>query len=375
MVPQPVNAPSGVRPATGADRPAAGPAGLRAAVKVSVGTFDLDVVIEVGQGEIVAIVGPNGAGKSTLLRALAGLIRLREGGVVLNGVVFDDPAARIHLPPEHRPVGIVFQDLLLLPHLSAVENVAFGLRCRGVPRRFAREQALRWLDRFGLAARATARPRELSGGQAQRVALARALAVTPELLLLDEPLSALDVGTRADVRRDLKRALAGFDGVRLIVTHDPTEALTLADRLIIVEGGRVVQAGTPAEITRHPRSRYVAQFVGTNLLRGYARDGQLTLPGGTTLTLPEPTTGEVFTLIHPHTVSLHRRAPHGSPRNVWRGRVDTLDLGADTVRVGVAGNPSITAEITRAAATELALTADDEVWVSVKATEITAYPV
>jgi molybdate transport system ATP-binding protein len=348
---------------------------LLADVHVSNRGFRLDATLEIAHSEIVAVVGPNGAGKSTLLRALAGLMPLSSGRVVLNGTVLDDPAARVHVPPECRPAGIVFQDLLLFPHLSAIDNVAFGLRCRRVPRRVAREQAMRSLDRVGLADWAHARPRELSGGQAQRVALARALAITPELLLLDEPLSALDVGSRADVRRDLKRALARFEGVRLIVTHDPTEALTLADRVVVLESGRIVQAGPPGDITRHPRSAYVAKFVGTNLLRGHANAGRLVLEGGAVLVLPEPTTGEVFTLIHPHTVSLHKRPPHGSPRNVWRGRVDTIDLARDVVRVGVSGTPPITAEVTRAAATDLGLTVDDEVWVSVKATEIAAYPV
>ena len=184
------------------------------------------------------------------------------------------------MPTEQRPVGFVFQDYLLFPHLSALENVAFGLRARGLARAEARRRAAAWLERVGLAAHAAARPRALSGGQAQRVALARALVGEPRLLLLDEPLAALDAATRTEVRRDLRRHLASFDGTRLLVTHDPLDAIALADRLVVLEGGRVTQTGSPAEVSGRPRSRYVAELVGVNLYRGRADGASVQLAGG-----------------------------------------------------------------------------------------------
>jgi molybdate transport system ATP-binding protein len=347
---------------------------LTARVVLRLGTLDLDVAIDAAPGEIVAVLGPNGAGKTTLLRALAGLIPLDRGRVELDGVVLTDVARRIHLPPERRPIGVVFQDYLLFPHLSALENVAFGLRARGIGTHEARERARSWLDRLGLGGNAEARPRALSGGQAQRVALARALAVDPRLLLLDEPLAALDVSARGEVRRDLKRHLASFAGIRIVITHDPLEAVALADRLVILERGRVVQTGSPTEVTQRPRSRYVADLVGVNLLRGTATAGQVVVSGGATLQSADGVDGEVFAVIHPRAVALHRARPEGSPRNVWRGRASALDFQGDRVRVGIRGEMPIIAEVTPAAVTELELAEGGEVWVSVKATEITVYP-
>ncbi|MEK6208539.1 MAG: ABC transporter ATP-binding protein [Chloroflexota bacterium] len=347
---------------------------LTAQVALRLGTLDLDVAIEAAPGEIVAILGPNGAGKTTFLRAVAGLVPLTRGFVSVDGVVLEDTARGIHLPPERRPIGVVFQDYLLFPHLSAIENVAFGLRARGVAAREARDRAGSWLERLGLPECAEARPRALSGGQAQRVALARALAIDPRLLLLDEPLAALDASARGEVRRDLKRHLASFSGIRIVITHDPLEAVALADRLVILEQGRVVQTGSPAEVTQRPRSRYVADLVGVNLLRGTATAGQVALAGGARVQSADSVDGEVFAVIHPRAVALHRARPEGSPRNVWRGRASALDFQGDRVRVGVDGEMPIIAEVTPAAVRELDLAEGGEIWVSVKATEITVYP-
>ncbi len=234
---------------------------LEACVRVTLGTLHLRVDLNVEAGNVVAVLGPNGAGKTTLLRALAGLVPLTDGRVVLDGRVLEDATNGTYLPPERRPIGVVFQDYLLFPHLTALDNVAFGLRCQGRSRRDARQQAHEWLDRVGLGDRATVKPAELSGGQAQRVALARALAIEPRMLLLDEPLSALDVSTRADVRETLRRHLDAFRGVRLLVTHDPLEALALASQLVVLEDGRVVQSGSPTEVAERPRSAYVADLV------------------------------------------------------------------------------------------------------------------
>jgi molybdate transport system ATP-binding protein len=347
---------------------------LTAQIAVRLGALDLDVTIEAAPGEIVAILGPNGAGKSTFLRAVAGLVPLVRGRVEVDDVVLEDVARGIHIPPERRPIGVVFQDYLLFPHLSALQNVAFGLRARGVAPREANARAGSWLDRLGVGEHAGSRPRALSGGEAQRVALARALAIDPRVLLLDEPLAALDASARGAVRRDLKRHLASFAGIRIVITHDPLEAVALADRLVIVESGRVVQTGSPAEVTQRPRSRYVADLVGVNLLRGTASAGQVALTGGASLQSADGQDGEVFAVIHPRAVALHRARPEGSPRNVWRGRASALDFQGDRVRVGVEGEMPIIAEITPAAVSELDLSEGGEVWVSVKATEITVYP-
>jgi molybdate transport system ATP-binding protein len=347
---------------------------LEASLTLGLGRLDLDVELEVEAGQVVALLGPNGAGKTTVLRALAGLLPLSGGQVVLDEQLLEDPARRIRVPAERRPVGMVFQDYLLFPHLSALENVAFGLRARGRGRAQARELAAAWLDRLGLAGLGSARPATLSGGQQQRVALARALATDPRMLLLDEPLAALDVSTRAEVRRDLRRHLRDFPGVNLVVTHDPLEAVALADRLVVIEQGRILQSGSATEVTERPRSRYVADLVGVNLLRGRSRQGMVELERGGRLITAGTADGEVFAVVPPRSVSLWRSRPDGSPRNVWQGRATGIDLQGDRVRVRVEGSPSLVAEVTPAAMVELGLAEGTEIWVSVKATEITVYP-
>jgi len=347
---------------------------LEARVGLTLGQLGLDVELAVATGELVVLLGPNGAGKTTLLRALAGLVALERGRVALDRSVLEDAGTGRRVPTERRPIGFVFQDYLLFPHLSALENVAFGLRARGTARAEARRRARAWLERVGLAEHADARPRALSGGQAQRVALARAMVADPRLLLLDEPLAALDAATRSEVRRDLRRHLASFDGTRLLVTHDPLEAMTLADRLVVLERGRITQTGTAAEVSARPRSRYVAELVGVNLFRGRADGHTLHLSGGGILVAADGHHGEAFAAVHPHAVALHRRAPEGTPRNVWAGTAETLDAVGDRVRVRVTGTVPIVAEVTPAAAAELRLADGGPVWAAVKATEVTVYP-
>ena len=347
---------------------------LEARVELILGQLHLEVDLAVASGELVVLLGPNGAGKTTLLRALAGLVPLDRGRVVLDGRVLEDAEGGEWVPTEHRPIGFVFQDYLLFPHLSALENVAFGLRARGLPKAEARRRAAAWLERVGLAAHAASRPRALSGGQAQRVALARAMAGDPRLLLLDEPLAALDAATRTEVRRDLRRHLASFEGTRLLVTHDPLEAIALADRLVVLEEGKVTQTGTPAEVSGHPRSRYVAELVGVNLYRGQADGRSVRLAGGGTVVAADINYGEVFAAVHPHAVALHRRVPEGTPRNVWAGTADGVEVVGDRVRVQVTGPVPIVAEVTPTAAAELRLADGGQVWASVKATEVTVYP-
>jgi molybdate transport system ATP-binding protein len=347
---------------------------LDAAVRLTLGPLDLDIEFMIEEGEVVALLGPNGAGKTSLLRAVAGLVPLKSGHVRLDGQSLEDTASDQYVPTERRPIGFVFQDYLLFPHLSVLDNVAFGLRSRGTSRRLAADKAVEWLDRVGLKNYAQAKPGELSGGQRQRVALARALAPDPRLLLLDEPLAALDVTTRAEVRRDLKHHLATFRGIRLVVTHDPLEAVALADRLIVIENGHLVQTGTPAEVTERPRSQYVADLVGVNLIRGLADSGSVQISGGPSVAAAGAESGEVFAVIHPRAVSIHRKRPEGSPRNVWWGRASSIELMGSRVRVRIDGQVPLVAEVTPSALKELDLVEGGEVWLSFKATDVGVYP-
>ncbi len=347
---------------------------LDASIRLTLGPLDLDMAITVEEGEVVALLGPNGAGKTTLLRAIAGLVPFGSGHVRLDGTVLEDPANRQYVPTERRPIGFVFQDYLLFPHLTVLENVAFGLRSRGMARPAAVEKASQWLDRVGLKGYAGSKPAELSGGQRQRVALARALAPDPRLLLLDEPLAALDVTTRAEVRRDLKRHLDSFEGIRLVVTHDPLEAVSLADRLIVMEHGHLVQTGTAAQVTEHPRSQYVADLVGVNLLRGEADHGSVKLTSGQVVAAAGAELGEVFAVVHPRAIAIHRTHPEGSPRNVWSGRASSIELLGNRVRVRIDGVVPLVAEVTPAALKELNLVEGGEVWLSFKATDVAVYP-
>jgi molybdate transport system ATP-binding protein len=305
-----------------------------------------------------------------LLRALAGLVAI-DGRVELAGQVLEDSALRVRVPTEERHIGLVFQDHVLFPHLSVLDNIAFGLQAQRRPE--ARQIARGWLERAGLAGKASSMPRELSGGQAQRVALLRTLATEPRLLLLDEPLSALDVTIRAEVRRELSRQLASFRGVRLIVTHDPLEAIALADRLVVLEKGHVVQSGTPEEVTARPRSRFVADLAGVNLLRGKGRGDHVELAGAS-IAAPDAGDGDVFAVIHPRAVALYLARPEGTPRNVWQGEVEDIDLHGDRVRVRVKSPVPLVAEVTPAAVRDLRLHAGASVWVAFKATEVSVYP-
>ena len=344
---------------------------LRAEIGLGLGSLQLDLELTAAPGAVLALLGPNGAGKTTLLRALAGLQRIDQGRIELDGTLLDAPGRGRFVPAEERSVGFVFQDYLLFPHLSVLENVAFGLRSRGQDDPIL--GATEWLQRVGLEAYASARPGHLSGGQGQRVALARALAPNPRLLLLDEPLAALDASTKVNVRRDLKKHLSQFDGITLLVTHDPVDAAALAGTVLVIEAGRAVQAGALPEITARPRSRYVADLVGVNLWRGMAVDGVVQI-GAASITAAAGHHGDVFALVHPRSVSVYLERPHGSPRNVWRGVATSLDALGDRVRVRVEGPVPLVAEITNAALADLGLVGGEEVWVSFKASEVDVYP-
>jgi molybdate transport system ATP-binding protein len=349
-----------------------------AAVRVTIDAFTLSADVHVDDGEMLAVLGPNAAGKTTLLRALAGLLPLDEGRICIGETVVDDPRAQVFVPPEQRSIGVVFQDYLLFAHLNVRDNVAFGLREQGISRTEARARADALIEVVGLSGRAAARPAELSGGQAQRVALARALATQPRLLLLDEPLAALDVQTRAATRRQMRELLDSFAGARILVTHDPLDALALADRILILEDGEVVQVGTPDEIATRPRSQYVADLVGVNLLHGRAtRRGDRIEVGDIVLTPADDHAGDVLVIIPPTAVVLHPGRPAGSARNAWPGTVVGVEhVGPRRrVRVRVSDAVAIVAEVTPAAVSELGLAEGRPVWLAVKATELEVVPV
>ncbi|MEV7590956.1 ABC transporter permease [Streptomyces sp. NPDC089922] len=327
------------------------------------------LTLDAEPGTTIAVVGENGAGKTTLLRALLGLTPRAHAALRLGDT---DVTA---LPPHKRQVAWVPQDGALFPHLSALANTAYGLRARRVPRAEARREAQDWLDRLGVGHLAHRRPAQLSGGQAQRVALARALAARPRLLLLDEPLAALDQTTRAHVRHTLRTHLAGFGGVCLIVTHDPVEAVSLADRVLVLADGLALQDAPPAEVSRHPRSPWVARMLGRNAWPGTASADGLALAEGGRLVVADalPEGAPALAIIAPEAVSVHRERPGGSPRNVWPGTVREITAVGSRLRVLVssAGAPDLVAEITPEASAELGLADGTDVWTSVKATEVT----
>lgn len=338
------------------------------------GTFESTIDLEVGDDEVVAILGPNGAGKSTLIRVIAGLEAIDSGVVRIDDHVLDDPASSVFVDAAERGVGVVFQDHLLFDHLSVEDNVAFGLRARGVGRRESRERISDVLRRFDLLDLADRAPRTLSGGQSQRVALARALVTSPPVLLLDEPLAALDVSTRREVRRELRHHLAEYGGSTILVTHDPLDAYTLADRIVVLENGTITQMGTIDEITTRPRTRYVAELVGNNLVIGSARGTTITSDTGVELSVAESWNGPMLATIRPQAVTVSR-TPDAltSSRNSWPMRITGFESSGERIRVHLTGPLDLVAEITARAVEALGLQIGDAVSASVKATEIEVY--
>ncbi|MBK5222800.1 MAG: ABC transporter ATP-binding protein [Acidimicrobiia bacterium] len=350
--------------------------GLDAHLVVARGeTFHLDVELEVPAGETAAVLGPNGSGKSTTIAVLAGLLALDAGHVRLDDTLLDEPSSDTFVPAEQRQVGVVFQDHLLFPHLDVLGNVAFGPRRRGRRRDRAADVARQVLHRLDIAELATRRPRELSGGQAQRVALARALAASPRLLLLDEPFAALDVASRATLRRTLRDDLGELAAPRVLITHDPTDAFLLADRIHVIEGGRIVQSGTAEELARRPRTPWIAELTGLNVIMGDARDGVVTATSGHVLHTAERTTnGPVVVTIGPRSITLHTERPTGSARNSWATQISHVERLGDRARVQVTDPQPLAVEVTPAAVDELGLAPGASVWVSIKATEIDVTP-
>lgn len=349
-------------------------------LRAEVAARGLDVDLALGDGERVAVLGPNGAGKSTLLAVLAGVVRPDRGHVELDGVVlFDhDAGLRRARPPYARGVALMAQDPLLFPHLSVLDNVAFGPRSAGQGRRRSRSTARRWLDEVEAAEFAGRRPAQLSGGQAQRVAIARALAAQPRLLLLDEPLAALDVGAAPLLRRVLRRVLTGR--AALIVTHDLLDALLLTHRVIVLEHGRIVESGPTQDVIRHPRTPFTARIAGLNLVQGTAETHGVRTPSGwlvAGVARTEPVPGSpAVASFSPSAVAVYDDPPHGSPRNVVGVTVAELEPRDNLVRVRAqtGAGEILLADVTAPAVGELDLYPGRQISFAVKATAVTVYP-
>jgi molybdate transport system ATP-binding protein len=351
---------------------------LDAAITLRRKDFTLDVELDVPAGRVLAVLGPNGAGKSTALGVVAGLLRPDEGLVRLGDRVLTGPG--VFVPAHRRGVGLLEQRPLLFPHLTALHNVAFGPRARGVRRAEANAAALRWLSTVDAAELASRRPAQPSGGQGQRVALARALATEPALLLLDEPLAALDVDAAPTIRALLRRVLAGRTAI--LVTHDVLDALVLADEVAVMVAGRVVERGATRAVLAAPRSPFAARIAGLNLVAGVACPDGLRAPDGTVIASvaaqPGVDGGPAVAVFSPAAVAVHADHPSGSPRNVVAATVAGLEPRGDVVRVRVTGGPAwaegLAADVTLAAAAQLHLEPGLRVWLAVKATEVAVHP-
>lgn len=349
----------------------AGAVTLSFAGSVDLGRFTLDATFDCAPGETIALVGPNGSGKSTALNTLAGLLKLSSGSLVVAGTTLDGPGA--WSPPDRRGLGMVFQDMLLFPHLRAIDNVAYGPRRRGVPAAEARAAAAQLLQRFGIADLANARPRSLSGGQAQRVALARALVSSPQLLLLDEPLSALDAETRLHVRCELHRHLQRSDGYAFVVAHDIVDVLVLADRVVVLEQGRVAQISTPSELERHPRTRYAAALVGTNLVRGHRHGNIIEVAPGVRLpAMRQGPDGPVDVVVSPRhvTVAAHATSPQGGE---WNGTIAGIEAAGDDVYIRISAPVPVAARASIDSLRELHLTPGAQVSVRIAPEAISVF--
>jgi molybdate transport system ATP-binding protein len=347
---------------------------LEASLRIRRPRLDVELQLEAASGSIVALIGPNGAGKSTVVDALCGLLPLDRGKVTVAEAVWEDVAGRIRLPPQRRSVGVAFQALSLFPRMTAEENVAYGIRALGARKSEARRVAAEVLERLGASDLAHTGVERLAGGKAQKVALARALAIEPDLLLLDEPTSKLDVTSQMEVRRSLLHALRDFAGVTLWITHQPMETLAVATDVVVMEQGSVTQCGTPDQLQLRPRSPYVAEFAGVNLLEGRSTGDRVVVPGGASVTVADAPLGDVFVAIHPNAIALHRQLPEGTPRNVWRLDVGDIEYEGDRARIGLIGDLTLVAEVTPSAVNQLRLGDKGQVWATVKATQVRTYP-
>lgn len=349
---------------------------LQAQVRVRRGDFVLDAALQVRRGEILAILGPNGSGKSTLLGALAGLIPLESGTVAVAGRTISDTDRGTAVPPEHRGVGLLGQEPLLFPHLSAIENVAFGRQSQGMRRPDARAEADGWLAAVGLDGFENRKSSQLSGGQQQRVAIARALAAQPQVLLLDEPLAAVDVPTASLLRQLLRERLAATGTAAVFVTHDVLDAMVVADRVAIMQEGRIVEAGPTQRVLGVPRTRFVAALVGVNLVTGMLdRDRSLQMAdgrrfSGRILGDDPPPGASVSAVFRPAALRVTVGSGLGSEPNSWDARVAALEPSTGGIRIRLAGDPAIVAEVSPVDVAEHALIVGSMVRVSVAEADV-----
>jgi molybdate transport system ATP-binding protein len=373
-------------------------------------TFHLAVAFQAEKGQTTVLLGESGAGKSTVLRLLAGLLYPQQGKISLDGVTYYDSTRHIVVPPQERPFGYVFQDYVLFPHLTIFENIAFGLRAQRIPGSLVEKRVRQALEQVNLVGLDQRYPAQLSGGQQQRIALARALVLQPQLLLLDEPLAALDVQTRREVRQELRRILTETGITTLMVTHQYLDALLFGDQILVVDQGRIVQQGGQRELREAPRSSYIAELVGVNFFHGHiytletsttcvirvdAEDGQV-LPIEVVATLREQVSDvdtdhltlaigtEAFVIVDPRSITLHQALPEGSARNIFHGTIMHIveqssiarDKQDDRIRVSIALSNEIAplmAEITAISAERMQLREGAPIYATFKATEALAY--
>ncbi|GAC1394291.1 MAG: ABC transporter ATP-binding protein [Ktedonobacteraceae bacterium] len=369
-------------------------------------TFHLSLSFSASQGETTVLLGESGAGKSTVLRIVAGLLKPQKGHIAFGDTIYFDSERDIAVPPQERPFGYVFQDYALFPHLTVFENIAFGLRAQHLSRSLIRQRVGAVLEQVHLPGLDQRRPAQLSGGQQQRVAIARALALQPQLLLLDEPLSALDVQTRREVRQELRHILAEIDITTIMVTHTYLEALLFGQLILVLEHGHVLQQGGQRDLLEHPRSAYVAELIGVNFFHGrimryespticalQIHNGPQPVEVLATLreqevSTPRPHIGEeAYVIVEPQSVTLYPTQPNSSARNTFRGevmqivRVGNAPLSTDKESEGVlrvsllidTTMPPLTAEITEASSARLNLHEGSVVYATFKATEARAY--
>jgi molybdate transport system ATP-binding protein len=333
-------------------------ASLSAEFALPLRSFELELTLDVA--ETVALVGPSGAGKSSVLRAISGLVRPPRGRIALGDDVWQDSERRIFLAPDERRVGLLFQDYALFPHMSVRRNVEYA----------GRHRADSYLERFQISHLADERPTELSGGERQRVALARALARDPAVLLLDEPLSALDAHTKSGVRAELQGLLRELRLPVILVTHDFEDAAALADRVGVLVDGKLRQVASPQELVARPRDPFVASFTGANLLHGRARPfgDDLTgvkLDSGETVYSTDLAEGAVGVVVYPWDVSLARLRHEDSAMNSIRGEIGSVVGVGNRVRVSIG---PITADVTTASAERLELARGGQAFATFKAT-------
>jgi len=362
----------------------------------------LDVEFSVAAGEVLAVLGPNGAGKSTTVAVIAGLLRADDAVVRVGNRILTDTDRGVCVPVHDRRIGVLMQDPLLFPHLTAIGNVTFAAR-RHADRSEARPRARRWLAEVGADDLADRAPDELSGGQAQLVALARALAAEPEVLLLDEPLAGLDVAGAATARSVLRRVLAAESRTALLITHDLIDVLTLADRVLVLEAGKVVESGRVADVLVAPRSDFGARIAGVNLVRGrMVGPGTLCDAAGNNWHgvnwhgvnwhgvnsngIPEEDSGspagepltmrqECVAVFAPAGVAVYREQPHGSPRNSVRVRIAALETTGGVVRVRAAAQAAgLSADVTPESVAEMRLQVGEQVWFTVKTQAVGIHP-